>query len=283
MFVSSVVVRFFRVEHPDGLLIDELVVPLDGTSHSERAVSVAASIAALVGADVRLLTTELDVGDESPIAYLDRVGSTIKARIGVRTDVVGGDTPARAISGALSPSAGVCMATHAHGRVLTTLHRSVAETVVGEVPAPLFLVGPHCSLEPFVAGRVVLAHDGSPQATEVAVSLLGLIRPLAERLDVVTVVPAPMGRSTDDPYRSIREIVRPVIEAAHACGLEATHQIAFARDVHAGLLDEISTTKTSLVVMATHHRSAFDRLRDGSVTMSVVHDVAVPVLVTSRR
>lgn len=283
MFVTSVIVRFFRVEKPDGLLIDELVVPLDGTSHSERAVRVAASIAALLGADVRLLTTELDVGDESPIAYLDRVSSTIGARISVSTDVVGGDTAAQAISGALSPTACVCMATHAHGRVLTTLHRSVAETVVGVVSAPLFLVGPHGAQEPFVAGRVVLAHDGSPEATDVAVSLLGLITPLADRLDVVTVVSAPMGRSADDPYRAIRESVRPVIEAAHAHGLEAAHQIAFAKDVHAGLLDEISTTKTSLVVMATHHRSALDRLLDGSVTMSVVHDVTVPVLVASRR
>ena len=287
MFVTSVVVQFFAVEHvADDVVIDELLVPVDGTEQSERALPVAASLAAAMGADVRLLTTELDIGDESPGAYLGRLGSTITGRVGVHTDVVGGETTARAISDALSSpssSSAICMATHAHGRVLTTLHRSVAEAVVGGVAAPVFLVGPHCVTQTFEPGRVLLAHDGSPAASETAISLLGLILPLATRLDVVTVVLAPMGRSADDPYRAIRESVASVVDAAHAHGLEAAHQIVFAKDVRAGLLDEVSTTSTALVVMATHHRSAFDRLRDGSITMSVVHDATVPVLVTSRR
>lgn len=261
-------------------VLDEIVVPLDGSSASEQAVPVAADLAARLGAGLRLLTTKADVDDRSPMRYLDSVAGRLAKTVEVTTDVVLDAAPTDSILAAMHVGrVGVCMATHARGRFLGALHHGVAETVVAARQGPVFLMGPSCTATMIGDGPVLFGHDGSEHATASAHDLMPLLAALSTALTLVTVVAAPSGKSTDDPYHELKQTVKPVIEDAAGHGLQASHRLAFATDVRRGLLDEITALEPSLVVLPAHPRTTMQRLRDGSTTADIVRRSSVPVLV----
>ena len=260
--------------------LDEIVVPLDGSSASERAVPIAADLAARLGAGIRLLTTMSDVDDRSPASYLGSLAERVAGVVEVTTDVVLDAEPAESILAAMHPGrVGVCMATHARGRFLGALHQGVTETVVAARRGPVFLIGPSCISTQLSDGPVLFAHDGTGDATEMAHGLLPLLAAVSTSLTLVTVVPAPMGKSADDPYHELKRIAQSVVDDAVRQGTRATHRLAFATDVRRGLLDEIADIEPSLVVMAAHHHTLMQRLREGSTTAAITHSSAAPVLV----
>jgi nucleotide-binding universal stress UspA family protein len=272
----SISVRFVDVPtFADQALLDEIVVPLDGTPQSERAVPVAASIGSSLGAGLRLLTTKADLRDRSPMAYLEGVAAGIAMR--TTTDVVLDGPPAEAISSASASRVGVCMATHARGRVLGALHPNIAEAVVAAAVGPVFLVGPACATQALGDGPMVLAHDGTAQMTGVARPVVRLAAALGRPLVVVTVVKP--GRTTDPSDLDAGRAIQPLLEAAARLGVAAERRLTSAGHVFDGLIDAIVAAAPSLVVMGTHRRSPIERLRDGSTTMAVVHSIGVPVLV----
>jgi nucleotide-binding universal stress UspA family protein len=274
----SISVRFVDVPtFADQALLDEIVVPLDGTPQSERAVPVAASIGNSLGAGLRLLTTKADLRDRSPMAYLEGVAAGIAMR--TTTDVVLDGPPAEAISSASASRVGVCMATHARGRVLGALHPNIAEAVVAAAVGPVFLVGPACATQALGDGPMVLAHDGTAQMTGVARPVVRLAAALGRPLVVVTVVKPRAGPTTDPPDLDAGRAIQPLLEAAARLGVAAERRLTSAGHVFDGLIDAIVAAAPSLVVMGTHRRSPIERLRDGSTTMAVVHSVGVPVLV----
>ena len=257
--------------------IDELVVPVDGSAESERALPVAESLASVLDARLRLLTTLTEAGDRSPTAYLDDLAASLPLR--VTTDVALDQEPVAAITSAAEASrVGVCMATHARGRLLATLHPSVAEAVIEGAVGPVFLVGPNCVAGPLGDGPVLVAHDGTPESTAAGRRCLAVVAALGRPIEVVAVVSAPSGK-VDEPYPDEVREMRELCRSAELLGLVANHQLVFANRVGAGLAQAIGASQPALIVMSTHHRDRLERLREGSVTMGVVHDATVPVLV----
>ena len=277
MQVVSVVIRLFggTLREPS---LYEIVVPLDGSSQSERSLSVASALATRFGASLRLMTAKADVGDQSPTAYLDALARTVT--VPVQTEVVIDAPPEEMISAATWPShVGVCMTTHARGRVLATLSPNLAEMVAQSAAGPVFLVGPACAHAHFGEGTVLVAHEGTDGATAVCLGMVPVVAELGDSLDVVTVVGAPSGRSADDPYRDMKLAVEPLLHLAQQHGMQAKHRIVFARDAVDGIIEEATAAQPVLIVMAPQNHSTLHRLRDGSTTMRVVHQATVPVLV----
>jgi nucleotide-binding universal stress UspA family protein len=266
---------------PGAPLLDEIVVPLDGSRVSERAVPIAADLAVRVGGGLRLLTTKADVGEHSPSFYLDTVAATVADVVEVATDVVLDAEPAGSILDAMHRGqVGVCMTTHARGRLLGALHESIAETIVAARSGPVFLIGPSCTSSRLGDGPVLVGLDGTADATSRTRSLIPLLAAIADSLTAVTIVPGPYGKSADNPYSGLKKSMQPVLDEALQQGLQASHHVSFATDVHRGLIHEISVSQPSLVVLAAHQHTTMQRLRNGSTTSAIVHDSPVPVLVT---
>src|SRR5687767_3767146 len=119
--------------------ISEVLVPLDGSTFSERALPCGRWIADRAGAPLRLLHVRqgVDAGVESYLAGL-------AARYGAaswRVDPLG--EPSDEIGAYLGHGDGVvgCLSTHGRDRSAALLG-SVARRVVDEVQAPVVLVGP---------------------------------------------------------------------------------------------------------------------------------------------
>jgi len=260
--------------------LDEIVVPLDGSSSSERAVPIAADLANRLGAGLRLLTTEADVGDLSPTAYLESIAAHVAGGVAVKTEVALDAEPAATILDATHPGrVGVCMATHARGRILSALHTSVTETVVARRRGPIVLVGPACRATELRDGPALVGVDGTSDAMSRVTAAIPLLAALTGSLILVSVAQAPSGKATDDPFHQLKQAMQPLLDEAIGQGMEASHRLAFATDVRHGLLDEIETLQPSLVVIAAHHHELLQRLRDGTTTASIAHSSAVPVLV----
>jgi nucleotide-binding universal stress UspA family protein len=272
----SISVRFLDVSTlVYSAFLDEIVVPLDGTPQSERAVPMATSIGSSLGAGLRLLTTRADLRDRSPMAYLEGVASRIAMHAAM--DVVLDGPPAETISSASASRVGVCMATHARGRVLGAMHPNIAEAVVAAAVGPVFLVGPGCAAGGLRGGPILLAHDGTEQMTSVARPVVRLAAALGRALEVVTIVKP--GRTSGQSDLDADRAIQPLLQAATKLGVTAERRLTSAGHVFDGLIDAIVAAAPSLVVMGTHLRSPIERLREGSTTMAVVHSIGVPVLV----
>lgn len=284
MTVTTVILELVQVHVPPASpsQLDEIIVPVDGTPESERAVPIACDIARHLGASVRVMTTLSEVGNLSARAYVEGVVARAPRTVRVGTEVVIETDPTQAIVDmARSGGIGVCMATHARGRIVASMHPNIAEAVVAQGHGLVFLAGPSC-LAPTRGTRIVFAHDGGDDATALGISLLPVLAALGDDLIVITVVPAPMGRATDDPYHEVTRAVAPLLDAARSWGIDAEHRLVFGADPRRAVLDATIEDEAALVVMVARHTNAVHRLREGSMTMAVVHESTVPVLVTAR-
>lgn len=258
--------------------LDELVVPVDGSEHSQRALPVASALAALLGARLRLLTTLADFGDRSPTEYLDGLVGSLD--VDADTEVAFDEAPAVAVAAAGGARrVGVCMATHARGRLLAGLHPNIADDVIAHVDGPVVLIGPHCRVEPSGDGPLLIAHDGTSEATGRSVGLVELAAALQRDVDVVSVVSASSGRPTGGPYADERREMDVLCDLARRSGLGAESRLVFGSRTKETLVEEIGRTRPSFVAMVAHPRGRLERVRDGSITMGVVHDAPVPVIV----
>jgi nucleotide-binding universal stress UspA family protein len=276
VFSTIVTVRITTARHGAGPL-DELVVPVDGSDFSHRALPAAGQLAALLGARLRLLTTRTDVGDQSPTEYLEDLGNSLDVE--AVTDVALDEPPAAAVAALTGARVGVCMATHARGRLLAGLHPNIADDVIAHVVGPVVLVGPHCRPGPPGDGPVLIAHDGTQDATARSVGLVELASALQRDIDVVHVVSAPSGRPNREPYTRERREMDVLCDLARRSGIGAEPRVVFAGQVKDGLMGETARSNPSLVAMVAHPHGRLERVRDGSVTMDVVHDAPVPVVV----
>jgi nucleotide-binding universal stress UspA family protein len=136
-----------------------VVVPLDGSERSSRALPVARRWAGAFGAEVVALSTSANAGRRVPRWLSDLVGHAAPP---VRAVVSTASDPVQAIAEAVraTPRSAVCMSTHAYAPAVDTVLGEVARRVQRAVDVPVVLVGPHCA-EAELDGPVVLAHDGS--------------------------------------------------------------------------------------------------------------------------
>jgi nucleotide-binding universal stress UspA family protein len=156
---------------------------------------------------------------------------------------------------------------------------SVAEALLRTLDQPALVLGPYVTEDPALAGRIVACVDGSAESE----------RTLQPAKDWSAALGLPLW---------VVEVVEPGAPAewvGHGDSFDSGHVAALARglggvegwdvlhDRHPAdaLVDMVASAaeRTALLVMATHGRTGWDRLRLGSVTTATVHGSAVPVLV----
>lgn len=298
-----------------------LLVPLDGSTFSQRALPLAASIAGRTGGTIRLVLVHtpiaLPVGDIGPVTLLDQwesdhrvdeerylevQGEWLREQgLDVATELREGDV-GRELREASEEADLMVLATHGRGGLERAWLGSVADAMIRQAAVPLLLVRPEEGREetavpprPAPAPRHILAATGGSAAGEAAVEQAAVLARLFEaRLTLLRIVAFPGGLAS--PYiPHTAEMDRTAVEqgekqaredlaelTAGLTDLDVATRVTQAYHAARGILSAIEEEGADMVAVGTHRRSAIGRAVLGSTADKVVRASPVPVLVEHR-
>ncbi len=269
-------------------MFELVIVPLDGSEDSARALGPALKVARALASPLHLVT--FAAADENAegirAAHRARLASLPGNR---RVDTVihveqpaGPDAPLLETWLDDWPGALVVMATHGRGRSAAVLG-SVATDVIRHRSGPVLLIGPAVRPERFeVDAPMLIPLDGTPEAER--------IMPIAEAWAIVF-----------HNDLELMQVVRPAVaaafqartpeilfETAYLQRIAAKAEAALGRlpnydtfhEDHAGpaIVHRAAQLGAGLVAMSTHGLTGSARLLHGSVMAEVAHRSACPVL-----
>jgi nucleotide-binding universal stress UspA family protein len=283
-----------------------ILVPLDGSALSERALGPARQLAAAFGARgggehgmlvlIRVVPARapeeraLQAAEvEAAERYLCIVADRLRERgESVLVEALAGDAAESILAQAtLWHAELVVMATHGRGGVGRLLHGSVADAVVRGARTPVLLVPARGEALPLLQGdAVVVPVDGSPFAEAALARAAELARELATPLAVVHALfwePTPVAGLAPslDTLEELEEYVRGYVDGLVAqlrrAGIEAHGDVVIGPTART-ILAYAEERNAALVVMATHGRTALSRLTMGSVATDVLTHTRRPLM-----
>lgn len=251
-----------------------LLVPLDGTPCSERALPVAEQLADRLDADTVVITADVADGDALPEP--PELRDVRQARWhSMRAEVVRSLTVPDAVR-AVADEANdpvVVMATHARSMLGHALFGSVAEEIVRGLAVPSVLVGPASDLTLRASGPLLVCHDGSvasdaivPVARDWAHALRTniVLAHVFHPLDVETAV---------DPEAVVGEA-----EARLAIDIDVELRVVRGYSPAGTIVALVDDLEPTLVALATHGRTGMARAALGRVAMAIVRRSRCPAL-----
>ena len=275
-----------------------ILVPLDGSRRSERALPYAASMAKVFGSELALIHDEtvglrgddVPASADTPGRITDLVQALQNMGLGVWKGVVRGPA-AEAILGAADDAHAdlIVMSTHGRSGLGRWLYGSVADEVLRHTTLPIVLISAACERHWSIEGpfRLLVPLDGSPFA-EAALELAGEVADaLHAELMLVRVVEPADGFAVLDtsslPAHSQRELdeaqvyLDGISTSPSMAGRTTIGHIA-AGDPAAKIAAIARDEDVDLIVMATHGSGGLTRLTMGSVATSVLQRAATPLL-----
>jgi nucleotide-binding universal stress UspA family protein len=267
-----------------GGMTKTIIIPLNGSEFSERALASAAEISRRTGAQIVLMTSRFGGVVENPERYLHDAGA--RAQIPASREIVISDRfviPGLEVLVDEFPEPAICMSTRGHFDVGHWLFGSTAAELISRIQIPILFVGPKVDTgtRPHFATMLVCT-DGSDCAEAVFPTAADWTRALSLRTQVVQVL--------DPEIRGILEAAEAdVIESStvhhvadnlsETSGAEVQWEVLHGDDAADAIVDHAWHTHASLIAMATHGRSGWARIAAGSVATSVIHRAPCPVLV----
>jgi nucleotide-binding universal stress UspA family protein len=283
-------------------VFEEILVPVDGSELSERAIPYATAIAKALGDPVQLLQVAhlptffiyqppirpsdfqamFDTELEGAHANLERLRLGFAAAgVPATAHTELGDPAAHIIDRSRVPvNTLIVMATHGRGGLARWVLGSVAEKVLRWGESPVFLVPAFVEKSPPIR-RILVPLDGS----ELAASVLTPVAELAGRLGAqVCLFRAflPEVASAAQAEREVCEYLENVKSTLAAGDLEI-EAVARRGEPAAVIVDFAAEQVFDLIAMATHGRGAIGRWAFGSVADKVLHAVPAPVLLFRAR
>lgn len=234
-----------------------VVVPVDGTDTSIRAVPLASRLAAVLDAELVVVSVVSNFRTDAPtrMAWLaEELGAlpdTVERRI-VQADAVA-TTLAEESEGAL-----VCLATTADPFEGDGFRHTVTDELISAATSPVIVLGPNCSPDAAI-GRIVVAIDPTHEQTGLAAWATRLGYEMSLPVEFLHVVPDDAPDEDPDLGPKIRIVER-----------------AAGESVPERLLAE---SEGAMLAMGSHGRTGFRRLIQGSVGAAVIAKSPVPVLV----
>ncbi|HVT76625.1 MAG TPA: universal stress protein [Acidimicrobiales bacterium] len=259
-----------------------IVVPLDGSEHTEVALHPAFSIASQTGAYVVLLSVVQPDFVQERGDYLRGWARSafIPCEVAVATE---GSVPDNIITlaSANEPSL-VCMASHGFGFFGQALFGTVCAEVVRGIGAPVLVVGPHARTDVTAYTDVIAAVDASSESARVMEPAVALARALDAKLEIVQVIhpdDVRQAQASDVAGSDVRETGHVAMLAAKlGDDLAASWEVLHNDDPARGIVDYVRARPSAIIAMATHARAGLDLLAEGSVATHVVHAAENPVL-----
>lgn len=296
-------------------MLSSILVPLDGSAFSAKALPVAAAIAKRTGARLHVVTV-LD-----PSAYVPFVPGEVLVPV-MDTDALAArraadeaairDEAARLVADGVQAEGRVLEGTvvealaefavgvHADLVVMTTHGRSglerlwlgsVATSFLQRAPCPVYLVRPEGeATAPLPTGAMLVPLDGSPFADSIlprAADFAGSLG-LSMRLFTVAIpnaIPmAPFGTEAlladeSDLTRQEHDAQERLEALARKLPVPCTTAVATDMTATRAILEEAARPEIGLVAMATHGRTGIARLVLGNVADSVLRGAPKPMLV----
>jgi nucleotide-binding universal stress UspA family protein len=262
--------------HRGAPMIDRVVVPVDFTPESDRAISVASALASRAGATVDLL----HLGESVNRSYFVTQLADEAARLGGATwrfvELTGPIGSALHAELQRGENELWCVGSHARGAIGELLVGSLSEDLVRQAHAPVVLVGPHASPEAR-GGVLAVALDGTVESEAVLPTATDLAGTLGMSLRLLQV-----GR----PARLPTDVIETAYLASVAAGVSSIPSRAADYDTLHGdhpahdLADYLgSHPDIGMVAMVTRGLRGGDRLRHGSTAFEVAHRAVVPVMI----
>ena len=188
-------------------MLRTIVVPLDGTDFSARAIPVARAIARAGKADLRLVGVARTAAETEPLrrhlAEAAQLVAALTADGPPGRDVIVDDDPAVALLKiAGDPDTVLCFASHDHLPVATTIMHSIGSLIIERASHPFIVVGadPDGPVPP-TSNDVVVAVDGVEDPGPLLATAVVWARHLQAPLRVVTVYePVPADIRRPDHY-----------------------------------------------------------------------------------
>jgi nucleotide-binding universal stress UspA family protein len=298
-------------------MMQRIMVPLDGSTFSESALSTAFGLARRHGSTVHLVRVHESptpvAGPEGPAMYDPALDQELEEKgrryLEVMRAWTNGDDRVHAITAYLHGPVTEClttyvrdeaidlvvMTTHARGGVSRALLGSVADGLVRHSLAPVLLVRPGRQAAPApdttpMFRRVLLPVDGGPvgdRMIEHAVAVTGAAGVEYTLLRVVTTgggtVRAALPHRGEDPGSRVQ---RATVQSALgtkakelvARGVEVRPQVVVGDDAAEAILRHATEHRFDLVAMATRSRGGLERLLLGSVADRVLQAAETALL-----
>jgi nucleotide-binding universal stress UspA family protein len=290
-----------------------ILVPLDGSTFSERALPIAVALQRLLGARLVLVRAanasvipgtdpthaQCQAIDEAT-AYMQGVADLLEQQ-GVRTEVAvpyGEAAEAIRLEIKLWQADLVVMCTHGRSGLGRWIYGSVAENLLAHSSTPILLVRPTGAPVRLTDGpeppRLIVPLDGSPFAEAAlpyaldlacalgaGLELLQVVTPAAqifpEQVMVSQVAVEDAGRLVEEDCARASAYLAEVAAQLQIDGpdIHTSVQVGHPADV---ILHEAQATDARLLVLATHGRTGLRRLLMGSVAHEIVHRTLLPVL-----
>ncbi|MEX2314983.1 MAG: universal stress protein [Thermomicrobiales bacterium] len=294
--------------------MNTVIVPLDGSDLSARALGLGEVFAQAMGARLALvhvleepivfdLVPSLLIPDRMAAeAYLRRVATEVTSGAEVSTYVVRGN-PVDALIALTrdEPESMLVMTTHGRSGLGRLMLGSVADKVVRESAVPVALVRGSGAPRRRSLHSLLVPLDGSMFSEEALPFAVDLARRCDASLGLVnicdpfwvsphlTVVPEQAdgreGRLADVDRQALasgRSYLERVAEGIRSQGISVRWEVRFGKPA-----DEIvraaETTEADLIVMTTHGRGGVRRLAFGSVANEVLHRGTIPILMLPPR
>jgi nucleotide-binding universal stress UspA family protein len=254
-----------------------IVVPVDGSELSERALDHAAALARQLDASLVLVTHREGGVIVDPLGYLRQRAAAVGFPAAEIRHLTEG-YPAQAIAELVGrlPDPTVVMSTRGHTRLSAAFLGSIAEQLLRALAAPVVLVGPACRPAPAPVETLILAMPPQPPGPSTIAHVEHWCRRLDVPLRALRVVPE---STTDAALDAVRAELCGYLDAAATFAHPPRVSVMRADDVAETVALFANTQAGSLLVLVTAARTGFDRLRLGSVATDVVRRAHGPVLV----
>jgi nucleotide-binding universal stress UspA family protein len=269
-------------------MFGDVIVPLDGSARSARALGPAVKAAAALDSPLRVVSFATEL---SRAAVETEIEEQVEIARGEYPDIectLRVDTSESVGQGLLEyldslPGALVVMATHGRGHT-SALFGSTAAEVVRHRSSPLLLVGPDCEPDSFdVGGRMLVPLDTSHHSEEIIPVAEAWAIVFHNEVEVVQVI-----TPEDSDAAAAASLREPIIETDYVRGraramsdelrVPPTYEILHGEHPGETIVRRARDTRAALVAMTTHGASGLARLLHGSVTADVVRHAPCPVL-----
>jgi len=260
-------------------VIERILLPLDGSELSDRAIPIVSAIAK--GERAQVLLVRAVPGEPAHDAEVAAAGQHLEARrkalatagVETKTRIVRGEAAASVLEAAASfdPSL-IVLATHGQTGEKRWIRGSVAERILERSRFPLLLTNPFALAGARKFEKILVPLDGSSDAA----SVLPLVEDVARLFDAEVTLfhgfEVPEGDAAAEARRLLEHHRRSL------SGVKA--KIATASGpVAASILDLVEREKVDLLALTTHGRSGTSRWLYGSVADIVLHHAPVCMLV----
>jgi nucleotide-binding universal stress UspA family protein len=281
-------------------MIERIVVPLDGSLTAEAVLPqvrrllyrkdseillVRAVPVAMVPEATQVAEAQLGAAQEYILGQKERL-----EREGVRVrHLIRVGAPVRVILDIVEEEKAtlVALATHGATGLSRLLFGSVAEAVIRECPVPVLLVRPFWSYEMAPAGRpelrpirnLLLPVDGSGLARQALPGIIELAELFETRVVLLRILRAENGVVHGPDHAAARSELEELAKELEKNGVETLRLLGTGDPVER-ILKTVRDENIDLLAMATHGRTGWSRIKEGSITEQVLRKAEVPLLVT---